>query len=417
MVACAFLPDSSGMSNNISPDTGGALVALRALPRTVWALGFVSLFMDLSSEMIHALLPLFLIGTLHATTTLVGLIEGVGEATAAFAKVFSGTLSDVIGRRKPIVLLGYGLSALSKPLFPLAASSLTVLVARFADRVGKGLRGAPRDALIADITQPAERGAAFGLRQGLDSLGAVLGPLAALGLMLLLGDMRSVFWWASLPAALTVLVLFIGVEEPEQPPGTGTAPMHWSRLFTLGPAVWRVILLGAAFSLARLSEAFLVLKAVDAGLAPALAPLGMITMNAVYALLSAPAGALSDRIGPARILALGLSMLVLADFLLAFAHDPISLLAGASFWGLFMGLSQGVLSALLADAAPKDLRGTAFGLFYLVTGVVLLLGGVLAGALWQYVKPGASFLAGAIFALLALFMLLTQRRDSGASKI
>jgi len=381
---------------------------LRAVPRGVWALGLVSMFMDVSSEMIHALLPLFLVTGLGAGVALVGVIEGLAEATASFVKAFSGWLSDRLGARKWVVVAGYGLAAASKPVFPLATTPLMVLAARFADRLGKGIRGAPRDALITDLTPAGARGAAFGLRQSLDTLGAVAGPLLAIGLMAAYaGDIRAVFAWAVVPAALSVLVLVLFVRESRRAAETALpAPLRWSEVGALGPLLWPVLAVGAVFTLARFSEAFLVLRAADAGLALALAPAVLVVMNVVYAAVSAPAGLLSDRLGRRGLLASSLVALVAADLVLAFSASIAGALAGAALWGLHMGLSQGLLSALIADAAPARLRGTAFGLFHLVSGLALLAASVTAGGLWMLSGPAATFLAGAGFALAALAGLL-----------
>ena len=380
------------------------MTARPSLPRTVWVLGFVSLLMDTSSEMIHALLPLFLVGTLGVSVAVVGLIEGVSEATAAFAKLFSGWFSDRSGKRKPLVLAGYGLAALTKPVFPLASTALEVMGARFADRIGKGLRGAPRDALIADVTPPAMRGAAFGLRQSLDTIGAVAGPLLAIGLMAALaGDIRAVFAWAVVPAAGAVVLIVFGVEEPSvHAAGARPGRPRLADARRLGAAFWAVIAVGLAFTLARFSEAFLILRASSVGFSLLLAPMAMVMMNVIYAIVSAPAGRLSDRLGRGRFLAVALIVLVVADAVLALAPSRAGVLVGAALWGLHMGLSQGLLSALVADAAPADLRGTAFGVFNLTTGLAMLAASALAGLLWTLSGPAATFLAGGGFALAAL---------------
>ncbi len=389
-----------------------------AVPRGVWALGFVSMFMDISSEMIHALLPLFLVGTLGAGVALVGLIEGAAEATASIVKVFSGWLSDRMGRRKTLALIGYGLGALTKPVFPLAAAPLEVFAARFADRVGKGLRGAPRDALVADITPADIRGVAFGLRQALDTVGALLGPALAIGLMLLFaGDIRRVFAWAVLPAMIAVALLAFGVDEPRRASGVQPrpAPITWSRVRNMGRPFWAVTAVGVVFTLARFSEAFLVLRARDIGLSLAFAPVVMVMMNLVYALIATPAGHLSDRTDRRLPLAAGLGVLILADIVLAAAPNLWGLLAGVALWGVHMGLTQGILAALVADAAPADLRGTAFGVFNLAVGLAQLAASVVAGALWSASGPAATFAAGGVFAAVALLGLaLVIRRQAGA---
>jgi len=382
------------------------------MPRTVWALGLVSLFMDLSSEIVHALLPLFLTATLGVSVAMVGLIDGVAESTASISKVFSGYISDRIGRRKPLLLVGYGLGALSKPFFPLAGSAVEVLGARFADRIGKGIRGAPRDALVADVAPPAIRGRAFGLRQALDTVGAFAGPLLAIGLMLLLAnDIRAVFWIAIVPAILAVLCVVFAVEdrkagpEPQRRP-----PVRLSELRRLPSAFWRVVTIGVVFTLARFSEAFLILKASAEGLPLALAPLVLVVMNVVYALGAYPAGALSDRWRARSLLLWGLLFLAGADLALAFLSGVAGAFLGIALWGVHMAVTQGLLAKLVADHAPDEIRGSAFGLFNLATGLALLLASVVAGLLWDGLGPQATFIAGATFATLA-FVLLAGSRD------
>lgn len=385
---------------------------LLGVPRGVWAIGFVSMFMDVSSEMIHSLLPVFLVGTLGASVALVGLIEGIAEATASITKVFSGWISDRLGKRKLLAVLGYGLGALSKPIFPLAVTPMDVLGARFADRIGKGIRGAPRDALVADITTPGTRGAAFGLRQALDTVGAFLGLVLAIGLMTVLaGNIRAVFAWAVIPAGIAVLLMIFGVDEPKRSelPKQARAPIRWSEVRGMGAPFWSVVAVGVIFTLARFSEAFLVLRAQGLGLSPTLVPLALVVMNVVYAVVSAPAGALSDRMDRRLILALGLVVLVAADLALAFLPWVQGALFGVALWGAHMGMTQGLLSALVADAAPDRLRATAFGLFNLATGVTVLLASTLAGALWATLGPAATFMAGAAFSTVALLTLLGIR--------
>ena len=395
---------------------------LRAMPRTVVALGVVSLFMDTSSEIIHSLLPVFLVTVIGASALSVGLIEGVAEATASIVKVFSGAISDWIGKRKALVLVGYGLAALTKPLFPLAGGIGIVLAARFIDRIGKGIRGAPRDALIADVTPPALRGAAFGLRQSLDTVGAFLGPLLAIVLMAVSGDdFRLVFWIAVIPAAVAVLVLAYGVHDPAMPamPAGGAAqerrfPIRRSELARLDAAFWWLVAIASVLTLARFSEAFLLLAGQHAGMAVALVPAILVTMNIFYAASAYPFGRLADRVSRRGLLLLGIMLLIAADLVLAAASGVALVIAGAGLWGLHMGATQGLLSALVADAAPSDLRGTAFGLYSLVTGVALLAASVVAGALWSLAGPGATFVAGAAFAALAALGILARRAKPGA---
>ncbi|HEX9800137.1 MAG TPA: MFS transporter [Thermoanaerobaculia bacterium] len=386
--------------------------ALRAMPAGIWALGFVSLAMDVSSELVHSLLPVFLVAVLGASLVTVGWIEGVAEATAAVSRVFSGALSDRLGRRKPLAVAGYGLSALTKLIFPLASTVAWVFAARFLDRVGKGVRGAPRDALVAEIAPLGQRGAAFGLRQALDSVGAVVGPLAALALMLALaGDLRRVLWIAVAPAFLAVGLLVVGVREPGGAGGGAVAPR---RSALTGAALlprrfWRIVVLGAVFTLARFSEAFLVLRAQDVGLALRFVPLALVAMNVVYALSAYPAGAAADRTGARRLLLAGLGTLIGADLVLAAAAAPSAALVGAALWGLHMGLTQGLFAKLVADSVPAERRGTAFGVFHLVGGAALLAASVVAGALWSAFGAPATFLAGAAFAALAALGLLAER--------
>ena len=384
------------------------------MPRGIWALGLCSMFMDISSELVHSLLPVLLSTVLGASMLTIGLIEGVAEATASLAKVFSGSLSDRLGRRKPLAVLGYGLAALTKPVFPLAASVAWVFFARFVDRIGKGIRGAPRDALIADLVPTERRGAAYGLRQSLDSVGAFVGPaLAILAMGWFAGDVQVVMWVAVLPALLAVAVLVLGVKEPTTPAGPGERPrpglLYGWRALPAG--FWRVSAFGAVFTLARFSEAFLILKAGQSGLALQWIPLVMIVMNVVYALSAYPVGWLSDRLGPRRLLLAGCLVLTGADVVLASATSSTVVLVGAALWGLHMGLTQGLLARLVADAAPPELRGTAFGIFNLVTGVALFLASAIAGGLWSLFGAAVTFLTGAgLAAAVALALLVVPAR-------
>ena len=399
--------------NATPPRTG--LPAGPALPRAIWVLGFVSLLMDVSSELIHSLLPLFLVGTLGVSVLVVGLIEGVAEATALITKVFSGVLSDYLRRRKVLAVIGYALGALTKPAFALAQGAGVVVAARLVDRIGKGIRGAPRDALVADLVSAEQRGAAYGLRQSLDTVGAFMGPLLATALMVLfVGDFRAVFWVAVIPAVLAVVLLMMGVSEPQ--PRAGGPPVHPLRraaLRRLGRAYWLVVAIGAVFTLARFSEAFLVLRAGQLGIAATFVPLVMVAMSLVYSLSAYPLGKLADSTSHALLLAWGLVLLVAADLVLAYAPGWPALLLGVGLWGLHMGMTQGLLAAMVADTAPPDLRGTAFGLFNLVSGVSMLLASGMAGLLWDRLGSRTTFLAGAGFALLALAALALSRRYRG----
>lgn len=383
---------------------------LRQIPAGIWVLGFVSMLMDISSEMIHSLLPLFMVTTLGASALAVGLIEGLAESTALIVKVFSGTLSDYLGKRKGLAVFGYALGALSKPLFALAPTIGIVLTARLLDRVGKGVRGAPRDALVADIAPPHLRGAAFGLRQSIDTVGAFLGPLLAVGLMLLwANDFRAVFWVAVIPGLMAVALLLFGLREPEHHQVEKRInPIRRQNLKRLGTSYWWVVGIGAVFTLARFSEAFLVLRAQQGGIAVALVPLVMVAMNLIYALSAYPFGKLSDRMSHTKLLALGLIVLIAADVVLASNDHWGVVLAGVALWGVHMGITQGLLATMVADTAPADLRGTAYGFFNLVSGVAMLVASVVAGLLWDRLGASFTFYAGAIFCGVALAALAWQ---------
>ncbi len=366
--------------------------------------------MDISSEIIHGLLPLFLTTVLGASVTLVGLIDGIAEATASISKVFSGYISDKVGRRKPLILLGYGLGAASKPLFALAANPLPVLGARFVDRIGKGLRGAPRDALVADVTPPEILGRAYGLRQSLDTVGAFVGPLAAVGLMALFSnDMRSVFWVAAIPGFVAVALVLFGIEEGK---GATDAQLHTpvsiAELRGLDRSFWAVVGIGVIFTMARFSEAFIVLKANAAGLPLALAPLVLVAMNLVYSLGSYPAGAMADDRGHLRPMLLGLACLVAADFCLAEAQGLPGVFAGIALWGAHMALTQGLLAKMVAETAPASFRGSAFGLFNLAIGLTMLVANLFAGILWDMFGPATTFGAGGGCAFLALVVMAAR---------
>ncbi|MEO6360112.1 MAG: MFS transporter [Sphingomicrobium sp.] len=375
------------------------------LPRNVWVLGFVSLLMDLSSEIYHALLPVFVTMTLGLPATALGAIDGVAEATANFSKLASGRLSDRSGRRKPWILAGYGLAALSKPLFPLAGGAATVMGARFADRIGKGIRGAPRDGMIADETPPEIRGRAFGLRQALDTVGATIAPVAAIGLMYLFAqDVRSVFWIAAIPAALSFLLAWVALREPQRTSAPAQRPlMHAFR--DIDKATRRLLAVGFLFGLARFSESFLILRGLETGLSPALSPLTLVLFNLVFVAFAYPAGNLSDRRSPRVILMTGMGLLVAGNVVLAQASGLIGLAVGVALWGAHMALTQGIFARMIADSAPPELKATSFGAFYFVTGVGTLLGSLGAGMLWDREGSAAAFYASAGAAVLALVML------------
>lgn len=387
----------------------------RVLPTGVVALGVVSLFMDMSSEMIHALLPLYLTTTLGASVLVVGVIEGAGEAVSQITKLFSGAWSDRSVRRKPWVVAGYGLSALTKPLFALAGSPGPVLLARLADRLGKGIRGAPRDALVADLVPQAQRGAAYGLRQSMDTVGAVAGPaLAMLFMWWLAGNVRAIFAIAVIPALIAVAVLVIFVREPARHAPLKERPkLDRASLDRIGRGAWLAVAVGSVMTLARFSEAFLILRAAEVGLSMSLAPLVMVVMNVVYAASAWPLGALSDRIGKPGLLGFGFGVLALADLVLGYGQTEVAILIGVALWGLHMGLTQGLLAAMVADAAPPDLRGTAFGVFNLATGLALLIGNALAGGLWAAFGSAVCFSAGAALSVLALLAALAWRAGRG----
>ncbi|MDP1769819.1 MAG: MFS transporter [Nitrospirota bacterium] len=385
--------------------------SLRQIPSGIWVLGFVSLLMDISSEMIHSLLPLFMVTVLGTSTLAVGLVEGLAESLALVVKVFSGTLSDYWGKRKGLALFGYTLGACTKPLFAVASGVGLVLAARLLDRIGKGVRGAPRDALVADLAPPHLRGAAFGLRQSLDTVGAFLGPLLAVALMLLwANDFRAIFWVAVLPGFMAVALLLFGIHEPEhRQTATRKNPIRWDNLTRLRPAYWWVVGIGAIFTLARFSEAFLVLRAQQGGIPIALVPLVMVAMNLIYALSAYPFGKLSDQMSHMRLLTLGLLVLIAADVVLATSNHWSMVLLGVGLWGLHMGMTQGLLATMVTATAPADLRGTAYGAFSLASGLAMLIASVLAGLLWDQFGAPITFYAGAWFCAVALIGLTLYR--------
>ncbi|MDS0849117.1 MFS transporter [Burkholderia cenocepacia] len=389
---------------------------LRQIPRSVWVLGCVSLLMDVSSEIIHSLLPMFLMAGLGASATTIGLIEGIAEATSPVVKVFSGTLSDYLRNRKWIAVAGYALGALSKPLFAIAPTIGVVVTARIVDRVGKGIRGAPRDALVADVTPVHLRGAAYGLRQSLDTVGAFLGPLLAVVIMLMWrDDFRLAFWLAVIPGVLAVALLAVGIDEPARAPGEKRVnPVRREVVAQLGARYWWVVAVGGVFALARFSEAFLVLRAMGSGVPVALVPLVMVAMNVVYALSAYPFGKLADTTSHTKLMVVGLALLIVADIVLAHgAHWP-AVLVGVALWGLHMGMTQGLLATMVAQAAPAELRGTAFGVFNLISGIVTLVSSVVAGALWDQMGAAATFYAGAVFSAATIVLLVCVRTSFGA---
>lgn len=398
----------------MAPFSAHGMAISTRIPKTVWVLGLVSLLMDISSEMVQTLLPFYLVSGLGASAVMVGFIEGLSVAIATVTKLFSGVIADWTRRRKWLAVLGYGLGALSKLLFPLATSIGWVVTAKAIDRVGKGIRGTPRDALIADVTPPEIRGAAFGLRKSLDTVGGFIGPLAAIGLMIALsGNVLAIFWIAVIPAFLSVAALIVGVREPDAPgKPSGQPGLRAADFLKLNRQVWLVIVAASILTLARFSEAFLLLKSQEAGFAPTWVPLTMVIMHAVYGLTAYPVGRLSDSIGRRGLLLLSIAVLAAAYVVLAFATGIGLFLAGIVLWGLHMGLSQGLLATLIADAAPRDLKGTAFGAFNLMTGAMVLIGNVTAGMIWDAYGSFGTFITGAALSLLVLVVmtLLLRRR-------
>jgi MFS family permease len=402
-----------GQTDTVKPAPRLDAATLRAIPPGIWALGFVSMLMDISSEMIHALLPIYLVTVLGASATTVGAIEGIAEATASVTKVFSGAISDWIGKRKLLAVLGYGLAAITKPVFPLAPTVGWLFAARFIDRIGKGIRGAPRDALVADIAPGHLRGASFGLRQSLDTVGAFIGPLFAIALMWLTANhFKTVFWIAVVPAFLSLALIVFSVHEPERAPMLRKVkfPLHRDELIRLGRSYWLVVAVATVFTLARFSEAFLLLRANQVGLPVMLVPAVLVVMNVVYSLAAYPAGVLADDDGRYRVLVVGVGFLVLADLVLAFAPGLGGVAIGVALWGLHMGFTQGLLATLVADTSPPELRGTAFGMFNVLTGGALLAASVVAGILWDTIGAHGTFLSGAALATVALLGLFAIRR-------
>ncbi len=388
------------------------------LPKSIWVLGFVSMLVDISSEMVHGLLPMFLVTTMGASVFMIGLIEGIAESTALILKVFSGAYSDYIGKRKLLAVAGYALSAFTKPVFPLANSILFVLGARFIDRIGKGVRDAPRDALIVDITPPEMRGAAFGLRQSLDTIGAFLGPLIAVGLMLLwANDFRAVFWVATVPAVIALLLLVLAVhEKPRQDEVLNANPLSWRSLKHMGTRYWFVVGMGAIVGLARFSDAFLILRAFETGIPMAWVPLIMVVMNVVYAATAYPLGDLSDRMNHTTLLMAGLVILGLSNLCFAMGTHWVYVIGGVGLWGLHMGITQGLFASMIASSAPPDLRGTAFGFYNMVLGFAMLISSGLAGFIWDLWGAVYTFRLSASFCILGLCILLIVRSKLEVNK-
>ncbi len=373
-----------------------------ALPRTVKTLGLVSLLNDASSEMIYPLLPAFLTATLGAGPAFLGLVEGIAEAVAAAGKIVAGRVSDGLPRRKPLVVLGYGLASLVRPLIALATAPWHVLAIRFADRMGKGARGAPRDALLAEVTPAAQRGRAFGFHRAMDHLGATLGPLLASAVLFFQNDLRLVFALASIPALASLVLLVVGVEEEART----SRPVGAAKDGQVGPALWRYFLVLAVFTLGNSSDAFLLLRAQEAGIGLALLPLLWTFHHVVKAAASTPAGSLSDRIGRRRTIVAGWAVYGLCYAGFAVAASPLAIWLLFAVYGSFHALTEGPERALVADLTAAETRGRAFGLYHAVTGAMLLPASVLTGALWQRFGAGPALGVGATLAAVAACGLL-----------
>jgi len=377
----------------LGPMSGSSSHALSRLSPNIALLGLVSLLTATSSAMVYGLLPVFLVKVLGASIGIVGVMEGLAEASNSAMRLLSGITSDWIGRRKPVVAFGYLLSAANKLVFPMAESVSIVFVARLVDRFGKGVRDAPRDALISDLTPSHIRGSGFGLRTALYTMGFVLGPLAAIGLMVASGDnFRLVFAIAVAPAFAAVGILLFAIgEDPAQSSREARFRIRLSHLSRLPAAFWWSISVASLLSLARYSPAFLVLKASDVGIDPAFVPLILVFTHTVFSAAAYPFGALADRVDHRLQLALAVAVLLAADLVLAAGGTMVTAFLGASLWGLQMGVSEGLLSASVANAAPDDLRGTAFGIYQLAFGLAAFGASGTAGALWSIGGPPLAF--------------------------
>ncbi|MDO8691148.1 MAG: MFS transporter [Dehalococcoidia bacterium] len=389
-------------TNDNFPEDKEVLPGIR---RNVLVLGLVSLFNDISSEMLYPLIPIFLTAVLGAPVAVVGLIEGIAEATASLTKAYSGWISDKFRKRRPLIALGYGLSAVSKPLLSLATGWPVVLGLRFGDRVGKGVRTAARDALIADSTDAAHWGRAFGFHRALDTSGAVFGPLLALALLGLLGDnLRLVFLLAFIPAAIGVLLIAKVRERPRSAP---TSQPNFSIRWSLFDRRFKVFLLVVlVFSLGNSSDAFLILRAKSLlGDSTFLTVLAYALYNVVYALASTPAGILSDRIGRKWVMGGGFVVFAAVYFGFALAGHPETIWVLFAVYGFYIAMTEGVGKAFTVDLVPAELRGTALGSYHTAVGVMSLPASLLAGLLWTYVSPEATFALGGVTAILAAAML------------
>ena len=382
----------------------------RRLPRQVAILGVISLLTAMSSAMVYGLLPVFLVKVLGASTASVGVIEGIAEAMMSLARIFSGRASDWMGRRKPLVLLGYAVSAVNKVMFPLAGTVSIVFAARVIDRIGKGLRDAPRDAFMTDVTPAKVRGSGFGLRLAFYTTGFVIGPLAAMEVMQLSGDnFRLVFWLAVIPAVLAIIILIFGITEHAS---TKFVPrpllLRRSEFALFTGAFWWAIAVASLLSLARFSYAFLILKAYGIGVDAAYVPIVLVLMHLVYAAAAYPFGVLADHMDRRLQLGIGAAILIAADMVLATANVGWMAAIGAGLWGLQMAATQGLLSASVADAAPEELRGTAFGIYDMSVGLATFVASAAAGALWMVGGSPLAFGFSGLIAAAAILLLLFQ---------
>jgi MFS family permease len=388
------------------------------LGRNVYALALVSFFTDVSSEMIYPLLPVFLTSVLGASAGFIGAIEGAAESVAALLKLASGWWSDRVKRRKGFVVFGYALASVVRPLVAIAQSATQVLAIRVTDRVGKGVRNSPRDALIADSVPPTMRGRAFGVRSAADNAGALLGPLIAFALLTWFGlSLRSVFWWSAVPAGLAIVVAIVGVRDVAKREGQSSKKSELRS--GMGGRFWAFLAIVFVFTLGNSTDAFLLLRARDLGVPIAMAPILWAVLNAVKSVSNIPGGALSDRIGRRPLLIAGWAVYALVYYLFARATHAWQAWALFAGYGIFFGLTEGAELALVADVAPHDRRGAAFGWYYLAIGIGALPASLIFGAVWDRFGAGRAFDLGAGLALAASMALLLiaapgqQQREPG----
>lgn len=377
----------------------------KGITRNVLLLGAVSFFMDISSEMIFSILPLFLKNVIGASTPIIGLIEGLAESTAAILKFFSGWLSDKFGRRKVFMYLGYGFSAVCKPLFAIANTWPLVLFARFSDRVGKGIRATARDAILSESTQKRYRGKVFGLHRSMDTAGAIIGPLLALALFVYIGY-RGVFWIAVIPAVLAVLsIIPIKVKErfTEERFDSGKVRLSFKGM---SRQYKRFLIVIGLFSFANFSYAFLLLRAQDIGLSPEKVIPMYLVFNISLILFATPIGILADRIGKKNVMMLGILVFIIMMIGFGFASSIIHAVILFALYGIFMGMFEGVPKAFVSDMVAKEKRGTALGLMNAMIGIMVLPASFFAGLIWQYVSPAAPFFIGAGISGAALILML-----------